>query len=65
MPRRPRRKHSSAFKAKVVLAALKGAPTLAELAQLYDVYPNQIKPWKLLLSAAPDLGNRPCLDATD
>ena len=46
MSRRPRRNHSPAFKAKVALAALKGDKTLAELAQLYDVHPNQITQWK-------------------
>ena len=43
MTRRPRRNHSPAFKAKVALAALKGEQTMVELAQLYDVHPNQIK----------------------
>ena len=42
MSRRPRRNHSPAFKAKVALAAIKGDKTLAELAQQFDVYPNQI-----------------------
>jgi transposase len=42
MSRRARRTHSPAFKAKVALAAIKGEKTLAELAQLYDVHPNQI-----------------------
>src|ERR1700739_3511097 len=42
MRTRPRRNHAPAFKAKVALAALKGEKTLAELAQLYDVHPNQI-----------------------
>ena len=42
MSRRARRSHSPAFKAKVALAAIKGERTLAELAQLYDVHPNQI-----------------------
>src|SRR3954452_4202825 len=46
MARRARRTHSPAFKAKVALAAIKGDKTLAELAQQYDVHPNQITAWK-------------------
>ncbi|MGF6482688.1 transposase-like protein [Paraburkholderia sp. JPY419] len=46
MAKRSRRSHSPAFKAKVALAALKGDKTLAELAQQYDVHPNQITDWK-------------------
>ena len=46
MTRRPRRNHSPAFKAKVALAAIKGEKTLAELAQQFDVHPNQITQWR-------------------
>ena len=46
MTRRPRRIHSPAFKAKVALAAIKGEKTLAELAQQFDVHPNQITQWR-------------------
>jgi transposase len=46
MSRRPRRNHSPAFKAKVALAAIKGERTLIELAQEFDVHPNQIKQWR-------------------
>ena len=38
-----------AFKAKVVLAAVKGEKTLAELAQQFDVHPNQVTQWKAQL----------------
>lgn len=46
MTRRPRRNHSPAFKAKVALAAIRGEKTMSELAQEFDVHPNQIKQWK-------------------
>ena len=49
MTRRPRRNHSPAFKAKVALAAVRGEKTLAELAQQFDVHPNQITSWKAQL----------------
>ena len=46
MTRRPRRNHSATFKAKVALAALKGDRTMSELAQHFDLHPNQIQQWK-------------------
>ena len=49
MSRRPRRNHTPAFKAKVALAAIKGDRTLAELAEQFDVHPNQITSWKAQL----------------
>ncbi len=56
MTRRKRRNHSSAFKAKVGLAALKGEHTLAELAEQFDVHPNQIQDWKKrLVDGAEDV----------
>lgn len=38
--------HSLAFKAKVALDAIKGKRILAELAERYDVHPNQITTWR-------------------
>jgi transposase len=56
MARRTRRTHAPTFKAKVALAAIKGEKTLAELAQPYDVHPNQITAWKgQLVDAAAGL----------
>src|SRR4051812_49595257 len=56
MAKRARRTHSPAFKAKVALAAIKGEKTLAELAQQYDVHPNQITAWRTqLLESAAEL----------
>ena len=56
MSKRPRRNHSSAFKSKVALAAVKGEKTIAELSQQFDVHPNQIQDWKKrLVEGAEDV----------
>jgi transposase len=49
MNRRPRRNHTPAFKAKVALAAVKGDRTIAQLAEHFDIHPNQITAWKAQL----------------
>ena len=49
MSKRPRRNHTPAFKARVALAAIKGDRTLAQLAEQFDVHPNQITSWKAQL----------------
>jgi transposase-like protein len=46
MAKRPRRNHSPVFKAKVAIEAIKCEQTLSELAQRFDVHPNQITNWK-------------------
>ncbi|MHB8860020.1 MAG: transposase [Thermoleophilia bacterium] len=51
-----RRKFSSQFKAKVALEAIKGQRTINELAQEFEVHPNQISLWKKqLLESAPEV----------
>ena len=56
MSKRPRRNHAPAFKAKVALDALKGDQTIVEIAERYQVHPNQITDWKRqLLDHAADV----------
>jgi len=51
-----RRNHSSAFKAKVALEAVKEDKTIAELASQYEVHPSQIAKWKKqLLESLPEI----------
>jgi transposase-like protein len=46
MSKRPRRNHAAAFKAKVALEAIKGEKTVTEIAQRFDVHPNQVTEWR-------------------
>ncbi len=56
MARRPRRNHSPAFKAKVALVAIRGEKTMSEMAEQFDVHPNQISTWReQLLVGASDV----------
>ena len=56
MTKRTRRNHSGGFKAKVALAALRGDKTLTEIAQHYEVHPNQVTDWKRqLMERAADV----------
>lgn len=47
-----RRQHSSEFKARVALEAVKGQKTLNQLATEFGVHPVQIAQWKRQLVAA-------------
>ena len=51
MTKRKRRNHSPVFTAEVALAAVRGARTLADLAEQCEVHPNQIQDWKKKLVA--------------
>jgi len=49
MSRRPRRNHTPAFKARWRLPPSRAIRTLAQLAEQFDVHPNQITSWKAQL----------------
>ncbi|MBN2176024.1 MAG: transposase, partial [Bacteroidales bacterium] len=44
--KKQRRTFSAEFKAKVALEAIKEIKTISELAQHYQIHPNQISLWK-------------------
>lgn len=52
MSKRTRRNHTPAFKAKVALAAVKGDRTLAQIAEQFDIHPNQATAWKAQLEGS-------------
>jgi putative transposase len=54
-----RKRHSAAFKAKIVQEALKEEKTLAQIAAENDLHPNQISAWKAtVLNGMPTLFER-------
>ena len=51
-----RKQHTSEFKARVALDAIRGIKTLSELSALHGVHPSVIANWKRqLLEGAPDV----------
>jgi transposase len=66
MRQKSRRKIDSALKAKIALEALREHATVPELAQRYQVHPNQIYTWKKQLqeqaAKAFETGGRPIGD---
>jgi len=63
---RTRRNHSPSYKAKVGLAAVRGIKTMAELAEQFDVHPNQMQVrLRKLLDQAGQLFDRGCHSPED
>ena len=69
MPRRPRRNHSPAFKAKGGLDAVRDEQPIIAIAERFDVHPGVITTWKRqLLEGAPGVfgaGESEAKDAPD
>jgi transposase len=54
-----RKRHSPAFKAKIVAEALKEEKTITQLASEHEIHPNQISAWKAAaLTGLPSLFER-------
>lgn len=54
--KRHRRKHSSEFKARVALEAVKGLKTISEIAAEYEIHPVMVGNWKKeMLERLPEL----------
>lgn len=61
-----RKRHTSAFKAKIVAQALKEEKTLTQIASENDIHPNQISAWKATaLQGMPTLFERESKAAHD
>lgn len=51
-----RKKYDSKFKSRVALEAMRGERTIAEIAGIYNVHPNQVMQWKKrLIDGAGDV----------